>query len=648
MAIRTGLRRPITRLASGCLQVWIAAACCNGLNAQTASDSAFDLSSWIEAVLEKDRHIGTFQRDDSSPWFGRTPPDDVTAEQWAEALVAGLSEFDTTAQQIACLKILVERLPVTSTHYLMDIVSDKTLNVEVREAAIHVAGVMRVPAWIGPLMELLDDPESRVRAAAIDAVGVTISPAYPFDKGDKWILLRGPLRINCKPAIALAVPRRLGRAGGHFDNLTDEFVRNLSEKMTHHAPEIPDDVTRRVAAVIREVMLESNQPDVRAAAARATMGWQTGNANLRFAEWGVWIDANGQLDLVETVLREIPPFVHRTTNQVSELQQRVNEILIVNKPVVHLTVDEPLVVDVKAFIHHGQPWFAFPRPADFALKVGGSVDQAPFSDESLLRAALLVKSVDVSGTLAIGDLRDGFPWVDPPTTKVGDSGGGMGTANHIQSIGLNWQSLIVSPDKPDWMQLPDVTEEFAWWEKLRQVNSAWIGSGDTAGNEAERFLYYDGPTIVRSPLIIHRSHNRISFEYKDHADKVVTAPALLVQVDESGNIKGRELGDVSSLTIDKSDPEKISWSVQGDEVIDALIRLVCRDNGLNADEANGLVSAWETHFFRSPGTRLLTRITREDYDWMCPLEIRPRPRELARVGLIARELEFGKDPDPSR
>jgi hypothetical protein len=41
---------------------------------------------------------------------------------------------------------------------------------------------------------------------------------------------------------------------------------------------------------------------------------------------------------------------------------------------------------------------------------------------------------------------------------------------------------------------------------------------------------------------------------------------------------------------------------------------------------------------KSDGTRLLLIMSRQDYDRLCPIEIRPKPTEMARVGIVLTEF----------
>ena len=60
--------------------------------------------------------------------------------------------------------------------------------------------------------------------------------------------------------------------------------------------------------------------------------------------------------------------------------------------------------------------------------------------------------------------------------------------------------------------------------------------------------------------------------------------------------------------------------------------------GLNQEESAGLLKCWTPAFFEAPGQRIVFLLHRTEYDLMCPMDIRPKPTETARVGLVLTEL----------
>jgi hypothetical protein len=49
--------------------------------------------------------------------------------------------------------------------------------------------------------------------------------------------------------------------------------------------------------------------------------------------------------------------------------------------------------------------------------------------------------------------------------------------------------------------------KFAWWTRLRDVESSWVSSR----GESDRFLYYDGPTVRPAPLHVKLEGRRLAW-----------------------------------------------------------------------------------------------------------------------------------------
>jgi len=79
------------------------------------------------------------------------------------------------------------------------------------------------------------------------------------------------------------------------------------------------------------------------------------------AEWGVWINSKGSLELKKRIIDEIPGFVHRSVIDPQILSSfEVN--VPATKPIIHLTANMPLAVDLEVGINLGQPYFVYPKP----------------------------------------------------------------------------------------------------------------------------------------------------------------------------------------------------------------------------------------------------------------------------------------------
>src|SRR5262249_21569289 len=155
---------------------------------------------------------------------------------------------------------------------------------------------------------------------------------------------------------------------------------------------------------------------------------------------------------------------------VSEFAGRINEIYIIDKPVIHLTTDRIMAVDIDVKIHHGRPWFAYPMPDDFSVYAHSVQMSISTSQPSSLLAFVnpvptFLAPLDNASLAKLNDVREGYPWITPSHRNTGPIISSMGETNEIQSIGCRWQSLIVSPQRLAWMHPPEVGSEakFQWW-----------------------------------------------------------------------------------------------------------------------------------------------------------------------------------------
>lgn len=203
----------------------------------------------------------------------------------------------------------------------------------------------------------------------------------------------------------------------------------------------------------------------------------------------------------------------------------------------------------------------------------------------------------------------------------------------------------MSPERPAWAKVADVPDDpkFRWWQELRDVPSAWVTSWD----ETERFLYYDGPTRASSPIaatwngdtILLQARRLFDKGYPDTADARPprTRHALLI---DARTKPLRALWPVFSTETPSNrviDLTTEDW-ISGEKVEQSLLEILL-ERGLTSEESQGLIQSWRDAFFLTPGRRLLTFLTPEEYDEMLPLEIRPPATETVRVGIVVREFE---------
>ena len=488
----------------------------------------------------------------------------------------------------------------------------------------------------------MDDPDARVRAAAAEALGLIHAPAYnvPHWYDDVPAIAVDPT-IDLRPLLASLRPAWDG-------------VRQASALMIGHPtnpPEprtLPTDIRDR----LQHRMLVGETAEERSAACRSLIRWQD-DYHLRCAEWGVFVtDGSGRLTLFQSIIDEIPPFVHRTGQTLADLADRV-EGMCVTKPILHFTADRPMAIDVHVLIAGGRPWFAFPEPDDFALAVvplgGNWVNEAEGQCGKL-------GPLDRPRWPKLNDPRETYPWLTPTHTRL------MGIAegdarDAIVAVGLCWQSVIVSPERLAWMVPPAVRADpkFAWWERLRRVPCSWVSSR----GESDRFLYYDGPTTRTSPVVVTVGriglHLRMIPQPPPYASEmqqprcwVNTTFDPVATPERQAERRGMWLiiapdlsatGHVVNVPKMPGDWNPSAPPLVGEAAVAAALRGLLTDAGLNGGEADGLVDCWRPQFFRTPGERFVMVMRTSDYDALCPIRVDPPPTEMVRVGLVL--TEFG-------
>lgn len=569
------------------------------------------VNRWIDAVLTDVRATaGTFWL--SSPVPNLVPCSrKISAVEQLRLLMAGARWLPEAERRTCVLKILAEQFPIEARGCFLEIARTTRYD-DLKRQAILLACLYRNESDLKFFAGHLADANPEIRAAAIDAIGITGDPSFPIPAGfDNWF---SEVLFNCEPLICLnpIMSEMAGTKSGTTLPHDEQFVWDGKPALIL-APEIE--------SRIRDMMLMDPDSRVREAAARAMLIRPAVPYQLRVAEWGVWINDGENLTLVDSILEEIPPFVHRSGDSVEAIKsERTSSMIIVTKPIIHLTVDQPMVVDLSVRIADGRPWFGYPLPDDYA--VSGSTGQ--FGERQDL-------SPDVPAELGLSELpdtREGYPWILPSHTRH--------YILFVTGVGYRWQSLIVLPQRADWMKLEPVNDKmFQWWDRLRAVPSSWISSR----GESERFLYYDGPTNRPAPIVasisegeVHVRDTRMNFN-RSHERVLV-----FIEV-ANGKIKAfdqvEEFGDKKTRTMKIIPP-----GTEGEAAVERLTGILA-DQGLTRDEAAGLVDCWRSQFFQAEGRRLLTILGKQEYAELCPLTVSPPPTGLARVGIVL--TEFGME-----
>jgi hypothetical protein len=561
------------------------------------------------------------------------------------------------------IKILVEQMTDDGPAVLpatIQSVHDKAMLI----LELHVLGLYRNPENADLIETFLSDARPSVRAAAADALGIIYAPmdsilAHQSNPLAWDTNIAGSPPISVFPLINRAFQRSHNIVSlDESDSLTfytDRFVM---------APPQRERLLR--------LMLSGKQLAEREAAARALLYQPPADYKLRVAEWGVWLSNGTALEMARSVAADIPPFVHRTGNPLATLAVPDNRPMVITKPIIHLTVGDPMAVDIEVRIRDGRTWLAYPMPDDFVMEVDSlyrpSGDSRPpqraYSGASQASPLLSQFDSPTVGDLPETNLRSGFPWIQPAHRLIGrvymtgpsPLGFGMYGTEPLE-LGVCWQSLIVSPKKLPWMQESAVPSDpkMAWWQRLRGVDCAWVSSR----GESERFLYYDGPTRLQLSHRVALSNDYLHFLPNPATEGNETISARIEDLKRGGPLRHYPPNEFDSpaykpwsLFVEVKDGRIRGEVVPGyapefqlfagpsleQDAVEAELKKEILAVGLTESEAQGMLDCWREDFFRKPGTRLLMMLTPDEYDAFCPMVVHPDPTERVRVGIVMTEL----------
>ena len=571
------------------------------------------VNDWIDSVLARHEQIDPATGQPGGGAALVPCQADISEEEQIRLLLNATRWLPTSSRRNCVLKIIAEQFP-SKSHDLFVQLIQATEDDDLKRNCILLVSIFREESDIDLLKEFLDDENPILRSAAVDAISIIHSPTFPMPAGfDNTVQVDAVFgcepRINLKPIIHTLIREK--------DRSTAWPLRGSIEWQDKSDRKLDSDIIDK----IKQMLLEDPDEKVRSAAARAVRKWQPKNYSLRVAEWGVWINDGNNLTLAQSIIDEIPLFVHRVGNDMSSIEAgRTNSVIIITKPIIHVTVDAPMVIDLAVRISAGRPWFGFPLPDDFSVE--GTTGQ---------RGVPTTLPRDVPSELdfeRLSDIRSGYPWLKPGHPRH--------YIMHLTEVGFRWQTLFVSPKKLDWMTLESVTEpKYQWWNRLREVPSSWVSNR----GESERFLYYDGPTENPSPVAVTLENEKLVVIIpRGAADYTGSNDRTLLFINVAGeNITGKRI----SHSFGKSpSPQRFSVEelpIKGQAVENELLEILI-ELGLNIEEAKGLIDCWRKQFFETDGQRVLTILDTKEYDRLCPIMISPAPTEISRVGIVLSEL----------
>ena len=195
---------------------------------------------------------------------------------------------------------------------------------------------------------------------------------------------------------------------------------------------------------------------------------------------------------------------------------------------------------------------------------------------------------------------------------------------------LAWNNLQVGTDAAG----PETDSKV--WLAPRAVDAANV---TTADGESERYLFYRGIGNVESPLRVSRDHSSrtpslvVTAEFPivpQTSESELVVPALwLVDIREDKTVAFRALegfrvpndGLPRQMSSTRAGFDDTDYSADNIDKLEATVHTALVDDGLFADEAQGLLNTWRASYFETPGLRLFYLLPQEWTNQVLPMKL---------------------------
>ena len=314
-----------------------------------------------------------------------------------------------------------------------------------------------------------------------------------------------------------------------------------------------------------------------------SMGASVPQPKLVVHEWGVMIRrTQTQLAPPDELLASLPGFVLRHDEHYKPTvpQPYGNGTHIWYKPVIHFYGPEGQAVDATIRTPKGRPLVYWPEPEILAMKQQ--------------------RQPQTRGV-----------WI-PGSTK----------SHSPQAQGMQWKGVLTI-QRP--LGVPKVRDEH-WWKTARDVPSMYVKTD----KGSERFIFYEGTAKSQPSVTAAFAQESLRLVNSDQHE---SGPVVLIISDRDVHyahyIESLPANRVTHL----SKSEVCDEPVTPDELL-AICQRQWEAHGMSAAEAKSIVEIWKEDLLRPVGCLLISRIPPATYDSIFPLEIKPMPSELVRVGLV--------------
>jgi hypothetical protein len=246
------------------------------------------------------------------------------------------------------------------------------------------------------------------------------------------------------------------------------------------------------------------------------------------------------------------------------------------------------------------------------------------------------RTVDVGVTFPQGAITEWYP----QTTQLGTNDARRFAQG--KSTALYWDGMQILPRGKQAETSPplpgDKSGSHYYAARETDANVVRVSNGPQAKVEQERFLFYRGVGSFKAPLQVRLSQDEEYLDLVNTGSEELT-PLFVLNIRKAGgvgSIEGKFL-HVHGLKVGESKTVELHPRENYMSLADLRPRIMERmqgalvRQGLYEREAAAMVKTWEDSWFGEEGLRVLYLLPRAWTDRILPLQLKPAPRELARV-----------------